>query len=109
MRSILREEEVRALFISCEKEFEVLLGLFGLAIPEWDQVEYILEGRPRIGEVGWQTIYRLFCSFNEEHPGESAFPGGLWLSMGFYADRGLGPWEVDTSDMRLLLRSGERA
>lgn len=104
MRSILSEEQVRALFSSSSKEFDVLIGLLKLAIPNWENVEYILEGKPHIGQVGWRTIYDLFFDFNENHPGESMFPGGLWLSMGFSVDKNLGPWEVDLSEMKFILK-----
>ena len=104
MRSTLKEEQVRALFSSCSKECDVLIGLLKLAIPNWDQVEYILEGKPQIGEEAWRTIYDLFCDFNENHPGESMFPGGLWLGMGFSVDKNLGPWEVAISAVKFILK-----
>jgi len=104
MRSTLNEEQVRALFSSCPKECDVLIALLKMAIPNWDQIEYILEGKPHIGDGGWRTIYDLFCNFNENHPGESIFPGGLWLSMGFPLDKKLGAWEVDISDMKFITK-----
>jgi hypothetical protein len=102
MRSVLDEKQVKALFVSCQKECDVLLGLFGLAVPEWDRVEYVLEGKPQIGEEGWHAIYKMFCRFNEEHPGENVFPGGLWLGMGFSVNNDLKAWEVDASDMEFV-------
>ena len=100
MKSILSQEKVRAVFTTCAKECDVLIALFEMAIDNWDDVEYILEGRPRIGRDGWHAIYDLFCKFNEKHPGESVFPGGLWLSMGFFKDESLGAWEVDSTGMK---------
>ncbi len=105
MPSVLDEQRVRAIFTSCEKECDVLVSLFEQAVSEWDRVEYVQEGRPRLGAVGWHAIYHLFCRFNEEHPGESIFPGGLWLSMGFLKDESLGPWEVDCSEMKLIMKT----
>ncbi len=105
MKTRLDEKMVRALFASCSKEFDVLLGIFKLTIPDWDSVLYVLEGRPSIGEEGWHAIYELFQKFNEEHPGESVFPGGLWLSMGFSVDKNLEAWEVDTSALKLIYKS----
>jgi len=52
MRSTLNEEQVRALFSSCPKECDVLIALLKMAIPNWDQIEYILEGKPHIGDGG---------------------------------------------------------
>jgi hypothetical protein len=51
-----------------------------------------------------ERITDLFCQFNEEHPGESTFPGGLWLSMGFLKDESLGAWQVDSSDMKFAFK-----
>jgi hypothetical protein len=104
MKSILNEEKARALFSSCEKECEVLIALFEMSVPNWADVEYVLEGRPHIGAEGWHAIYDLFCRFNESHPGESIFPGGLWLSMGFVKDEMLGAWQVDCSEMKFAFR-----
>ncbi|MBN1235863.1 MAG: hypothetical protein JW999_07435 [Methanotrichaceae archaeon] len=105
MKSILSEENVRAVFTSCDKECDALIALFKMAISNWDQVEYILEGKPHIGAEGWHAVYDLFCKFNEEHPGESVFPGGLWLSMGFLKDESLDAWEVDCSEMKFAFKN----
>jgi hypothetical protein len=104
MNSVLNEEKAIALFSSCEKECDVLIALLEMVVPNWADVEYVLEGRPRIGEEGWHAIYDLFCRFNESHPGESIFPGGLWLSMGFVKDEKLGSWQVDCSDMKFAFK-----
>jgi hypothetical protein len=61
MRSTLNEEQVMALFSTCSKECDVLIGLLKLAVPNWDRVEYILEGKPHIGEGGW--INKLALDF----------------------------------------------
>ena len=104
MKSILSEEQVRAVFSSCQKECDVLIALLKIVVPNWDEVEYVLEGRPHMGAEGWHAIYDLFCLFNEKHPGESTFPGGLWLSMGFLKDESLGAWQVDSSDMKFAFK-----
>lgn len=104
MRYTLDKGEVLELFSSHSKECDVLIGLLEMAIPNWDQVEYILEGKPSIGEEGWHMIYDLFCNFNENHPGESIFPGGLWLSMGFSMDKVLDSWEIDISNMKFIMK-----
>jgi hypothetical protein len=73
MKSTLDQEQVKALFASCIKECDVLIGLLKPAVPNWDQVEYVLEGKPRIGEGGWRAIYDLFWDFNKDQPGEICF------------------------------------
>jgi hypothetical protein len=105
MRLTLDQKQVRALFASCSKECDVLIGLLKMTISNWDKVEYILEGKPHIGEEGWRTIYYLFCNFNENHPGENILPGSLWLSMGFSLDKNLGAWEVEISDMKFMMKT----
>lgn len=107
MKLTLSEEKVRAVFSSCQKEYDVLIALFKISVSNWDEVEYILEGRPHMGAEGWHAIYEHFCKFNEEHPGESTFPGGLWLSMGFIKDESLGAWQVDSSDMKFAFKNEE--
>jgi hypothetical protein len=104
MKTTLDEEQVRLLFKTCSKECDALLGLFRMVISDWDRVEYILEGTPSMGEEGWHEIYDLFRKFNDAHPGENVFPGGLWLGMGFSVDKTLGPWEVDTSKVKLIYK-----
>lgn len=105
MKTTISQEKAKAAFSSCDKECDVLIALFEMAVPNWAEIEYVLEGRPRIGAEGWHVIYELFCRFNEAHHGESSFPGGLWLSMGFSKDEALGPWEVDCSDMKFAFKS----
>jgi hypothetical protein len=108
MKSILNEREVRAIFSSFQKECDVLIALFEKAVPDWDEVEYVLEGRPHMGEKGWRAVYDLFCKFNEDHPGENSFAGGLWLSTGFLKDECLGDWEVDSSQMKFAFKNNTR-
>jgi len=108
MKSILSKEQVSAVFSSCQKECDVLIALLEMVVSNWDEVEYVLEGRARMGGEGWHAVYDLFCKFNEEHSGENAFPGGLWLCMGFLKDESLGPWQVDISDMKFALKNDSR-
>jgi hypothetical protein len=63
MKSILSEEQVRAVFSSCQKECDVLIALLKIVVPNWDEVEYVLEGRPHMGAEGWHAIYDRFCQF----------------------------------------------
>lgn len=104
MKRTLNEDQVKALFSSSMKECDILLGLFALAIPDWDRVEYVLEGKISMGESGWRAIYELFRSFDENHPAESTFPGGLWLSNGFAVDKSLDAWEIDASAVKLIFK-----
>jgi len=105
MRSTLREEQVKALFSSSSKECDVLIGLLKLAISHWDKVEYILGGQA--AHRGRRMAYNLrpLLRFQRKSSQERACsPGGLWLSMGFSVDKNLGPWEVDISGMKFILK-----
>jgi hypothetical protein len=105
MKLALNADQVKALFSSYSNNYDVLIGLYRLALPNWDEIEYIVEGRPHIGEVGWHAIYDLFMAFDEmHHEKESVLPGGMWLGQGFIMDESLGGWEVDTSGMKLILK-----
>ncbi len=77
-----------------------------MALKDWDNIEYILDGRPHIGSTGWRTIYDLFLKFDKEHhEKEDILPGIMWLGQGFKEDEGLGDWEIDTSEMKLVFKS----
>jgi hypothetical protein len=64
-----------------------------------------LKASPTSEKKDWHTIYNLFRDFNEDHPGENMFPGGLWLSMGFLMDKKLQAWEVDISEMKFIMKT----
>jgi hypothetical protein len=68
------------------------------------RIVYVVEGRPHIGVQGWDRIYALFQKFDEVHK-EDAFPGGIWLNLGFLKDETLGAWEVDTSEMKFMFKA----
>jgi len=106
MRLFLDSDQVKALFTSCRSQYDVLIGLYKLALKDWDEIEYILDGKPHIGSKGWRTIYDLFLKFDKEHhASEDIVPGIMWLGQGFIADESLGDWEVDTSEMKLILKT----
>lgn len=106
MRSSLNSDQVKALFASCSSQYDVLIGLYRLALKDWDKIEYILDGRPHIGSTGWRTIYDLFIKFDKEHhEKEDILPGVMWLGQGFIEDDSLGDWEVDTSKMKIILKT----
>ncbi len=106
MRLFLDIDKVEALFASCGSQYDVLIGLYRLALKDWDTIEYVLDGRPRIGKEGWHAIYELFLKFDKKHHAEEdILPGSMWLGQGFKDDESLGDWEVDTSEMKLILKS----
>jgi len=97
----LDEGEVETLFVACSNQDDILVGLYKMVVKEWDEVDYVLEGKPHIGVQGWHKIHSLFQKFDELHC-EDVFPGCLWLSLGFQKDEKLNAWDVDTSDMKFM-------
>ncbi len=69
MKLILSEEKVRGIFSSSKKECDILNSLLRMVVLNWDEIEYVLQGRPHIGAEGWHAVYDLFCRFNEEWSG----------------------------------------
>lgn len=104
MRVELDVNEVKSLFERSSHQDDVLEGLYRMVIPEWDRIEYIVEGRPHIGEVGWRTIFSLFEEFDGKHHGDFVFPGYMWLGLGFLLDKELKAWEVDTSEVKYIFK-----
>jgi hypothetical protein len=105
MRSILNEDHVKDLFSSNWNNYAVLIALYRQALSNWDEIEYIVEGRPHIGEKGWHAIYDLFVAFDKKHHGrEDVVPGAIWLGQGFAMDERLGDWEIDTAELKLILK-----
>ena len=106
MRVTLRQEKVRGIFSLATRQDDVLDGLYRLIFTEWDSIDYIVQGRPRMGKLGWRAIFDMFERFDEEHHSQDAIvPGYFWISLGFSADEMLGDWDVDTSDVRFSLKA----
>jgi len=106
MKVTLSQENIRSIFSSSLHQDDVLDGLYRQVFPEWDFIDYIIQGRPRIGKLGWRAIFDMFERFDEEHHSQDAIvPGYFWIGLGFSADEMLEDWEVDTSDVRFSLKA----
>ncbi len=106
MKVTLSQEKIRGIFFLATSQDEVLDGLYRLVFTEWDSIDYIVQGRPRMSKLGWRAIFDMFERFDVEHHSQDAIvPGYFWISLGFLADERLGDWEVDTSDVRFSLKA----
>ena len=88
----LSKDKVDEIFKAHNNETDVLLALYDLVIPDWDNVVKV-NGFPSAGEEVHRYIGRSFMDFDAEHHSDT-FKGVLWLNNGFSVDRKLKPWEI---------------
>jgi len=77
----LKKEEITSVFENSKHQFEYLIGLYKLIVPDFESVRRI-DGFPVISVKTNEFITMLAVNFDKEHhPG--VFAGGLWLNRGF--------------------------
>jgi len=104
-RIILDKEKVKLLFEENSHQSDVLVGLYRMAYPDYDQIAKI-DGWPTINQKTWMTIAGLFRDFDIEHHPE-VMSGGCWLNTGFStlaATEDLKDWEVDLTTCEVILK-----
>lgn len=84
---------VLEIFERHEHQADVLIDLYQLVFPNWNQIEYISQV-PKIGTDLWLFISRGFVDFDLKHHPE-IHAGGLWMDLGFSNNDFLGPWDID--------------
>jgi hypothetical protein len=100
----LSEAAVRACFENQTDQGAVLLAIYRLVFPAWDDIEQI-EGWPSVNDTTWKAIARLFMNFDAwHHPGVLA--GGCWMNSGFSTMHGakLRDWEVSLQGVKIRLK-----
>lgn len=86
------KSRIKAIFNQHDRQEQVLVELYKLVFPDWDQIEKI-HGYPSVGEALWLFISSQFHEFDRiHHP--ASMPGGAWVNLGFSVDRNLSPWEI---------------
>lgn len=89
--STLDRQSVYKLFESSNHQSDVLIGLYKMVIPNWDNIKK-LKGWPSINENTWQEICKLFIKFDHKyHP--DCLAGGCWMNRGFSIENQLGDWQ----------------
>lgn len=88
----LTEAAVLACFENADDQQDVLVALYRLVFPDWDDIER-LDGHPAVNDRTWTAICRLFIEFDQAHH-PNVLAGGLWLNSGFSSGHKLGDWEV---------------
>ena len=86
------KEHIKAIFDKYQHQEEVLIDLYKMVLPDWDQIDKV-EGFPAAGYDLWQFICLCFQNFDRRnHP--DVMPGGAWMNSGFSVNRELSPWEI---------------
>ena len=80
------------LFSKHDHQKDVLIELYKLVFPEWDEISRI-RGYPEVGSDMWLFIGRLFQNFDRNHH-PNCMPGGAWMNTGFSVNHELEDWEI---------------
>ena len=90
----LSEAAVRACFEDGTSQGDVLIAVYRLVFPDWEDIERI-DGWPTVNDTTWKAIARLFMDFDKEHHPD-VMAGGCWMNSGFSTVHGakLRDWEV---------------
>ena len=99
------KEHIKSIFAQHDHQSDVIVDLYKLVLPDWDQIEKI-EVTPEIGQELWKFICRLFIEFDRlHHP--ACMQGGLWFNCGFSSNGDLDPWEISFDDCRVRFSGSE--
>ncbi len=83
---------IQALFEACENQSEIIIALYRMVFPDWDNISKI-HGYPVVGIELWKFIARQFQNFDRKHH-PNLMPGGCWMNQGFSSDPELDQWEI---------------
>ena len=93
---------IRALFDRHDHQQKVLIDLYRMVLPDWEQIKKI-QGYPEAGDSLWKFICRCFQEFDgKNHP--SVLPGGAWMNSGFSVNKDLPGWEVSFQNCSLVFK-----
>lgn len=97
-----KKEAVTALFEKYNDQADVLVGIYKMVFPAWDNIEKI-DGWPKCGKPLWIWVCDKFMDFDKKyHP--HVFSGGIWMNNGFSVDESLGDFEVSTEGVTLTMK-----
>jgi hypothetical protein len=83
---------IKAIFSRHDRQEDVLIGLYQMVFPDWDQIK-LIHGHPTAGEDLWIFICSQFQEFDRiHHP--ACVPGGAWVNFGFSVSKDQSPWEI---------------
>ena len=95
-------ERIKTIFKEQENQSEVLVEIYKLVFPDWEQIKKI-EGYPEAGDDLWKFICELFMDFDcRNHP--DVMPGGIWMNTGFSVNRGLSACEISFANCKAIMK-----
>lgn len=96
----LDKQDIEEVFANAENTPDVVIGLYTMAFPNWDDIKKI-KGWPKIGKEVSKLLWDKFIAFDKKnHPRSLA--GGVWMNHGFSTDDSLPPWGIDTSNCEVI-------
>lgn len=93
------KSSIIAIFEKSDHQEQVLIGLYRMVFPDWDQIAKI-NGYPEAGDDLWKFICRLFQKFDQDHHPD-CMPGGAWMNTGFSVNHNLEGWGISFENCQL--------
>ena len=90
-------KEIEGLFEKHDNQYEVLIDIYRIAFPDWDDIESI-DGSPTVSTNTWEDICSLFIEFDKEHH-PTVLAAGIWLNRGFDSRPDMKDGVVDVSSL----------
>ena len=82
----ITKEQVKEIMEASSHQQDVVVGLYKLVMPEWENIKQV-HGWPTISGETWEYISREFMEFDRKHH-PSVMSGGLWMNNGFSTVKG---------------------
>jgi len=97
----LDKDKVMLLFSVLEHQADILIHIFKMVYPNWDDIEKV-EGWPTCSRETSRIIMQKFMDFDRVYHG-GVMAGGLWFNSGFSTLEGEGMelWEVRPAPVSL--------
>jgi len=94
------KEKINAIFEKHKHQQKVLVDIYKLFIPNWDDIDKI-ENWPTCGKAMWIWISNKFADFDSKYHPEVC-KGGGWINNGFSSNSKLADWEVDLKSCKIV-------
>ena len=92
-------KEIENLFDKHDNQYEVLIDIYRVAFPDWDDIHEIA-GSPTVSTKTWQDICALFIDFDKEHH-PTVLAGGIFLNRGFDSRPDMEDGMIDVSSLNV--------
>jgi len=77
----LNVKDIDNLFANSDHQADVLIGLYKLVYPNWDNIQHI-NGYPTVNEFTSKYLFYKFIQFDKDHH-PNVVAGGCWMNSGF--------------------------